>query len=322
MSAKTIRLDPLPYSMSGLRLDKAIAQLPEISSRSQAAILIDNENVLVNGRVGKSSYILSAGDRIEIQLEAPPPSDLVAWDFPLDIVYEDSDLIVVNKPAGMVAHPAAGHYEQTLVNALLHHTKSLSEGSASDRPGLVHRIDKETSGLLVIAKNNSSHEKLAQQFKDRTIDRKYWAVVEGKLKSAEGSIESYLTRHPTHRKKFASLRDPKTKKVIVGKGTSDIGKWAKTHYKVLWSRGNLHYLELKLETGRTHQIRVHLSEMGCPIVGDELYGSKKDLPRFLLHAAELGFTHPTTGKRLFFKVDWPKEDKDLIASWGLLSASP
>jgi 23S rRNA pseudouridine1911/1915/1917 synthase len=202
----------------------------------------------------------------------------------------------------------------------LAHTKNLSEGSAVDRPGLVHRIDKETSGLLVIAKNNVSHEKLARQFKDRTIERKYWCVVEGRLKATHGSAESYLARHPTHRKKFASIRDPKTKKPLTGKNTSGAGKWAKTHFKVLSSKNDLHYLELKLETGRTHQIRVHLSEMGCPIVGDELYGSKKKLSRFFLHAAELGFDHPTTGKRLFFKKDWPQEDKGLITSWGLLNA--
>jgi 23S rRNA pseudouridine1911/1915/1917 synthase len=310
MSSKKIHLDPLPYNMSGLRLDKALALIPEISSRSQAAQLIENSLVFVNGRSVKSSYILSANDTIDVELKPAIPTDLIPWDFPLEILHEDSELLVVNKPAGMVAHPAAGHYQDTLVNALLFHTKNLSEGSSLDRPGLVHRIDKDTSGLLVIAKNNVSHEKLAKQFKDRSIDRKYWCVAEGRLKTTAGSVESYLSRHPSHRKKFASVRD--------GSGK---GKWSKTHFKVLKSKGDLHYLELKLETGRTHQIRVHLSELGLPIVGDELYGSKKSLPRFLLHAAELGFSHPTTGERLFFKIDWPKDDRDLIASWGLTDAN-
>jgi 23S rRNA pseudouridine1911/1915/1917 synthase len=310
MSVKKIRLDPLPFEMTGLRLDKALAKIPDIASRSQAAILIEKSNVTVNKKPAKASYILSAGDTVEIELHPNVSETLVPWNFPLEILFEDKDLLVVNKPSGMVAHPAAGHHQDTLVNALLAHTKNLSEGSAVDRPGLVHRIDKETSGLLVIAKNNLSHEALARQFKERSIDRKYWCVAEGRLKSKAGSVESYLARHPTHRKKFASVRDPKSK----------TGKWAKTHYKVLSSHGTLHYLELKLETGRTHQIRIHLSEMGIPIAGDELYGSKRKLGRFLLHAAELGFTHPTTGKRLFFKKDWPEDDKNLIRSWGLLNA--
>lgn len=321
MSSKKIRLEPLPFEMHGLRLDKALAKIPEVSSRSQAAILIEQSKVSVNGKNPKSSYILSANDILEVELSVTLPTKLVPWEFPLEILYEDEDLLVVNKPAGMVVHPAAGHFEKTLVNALLFHTKNLSNGSAEGRPGLVHRIDKETSGLLVIAKNNFSHDKLASQFKNRTIDRKYWCVVEGKLKSQSGQIESYLARHPTHRKKFASLRDPKTKKILIGKEKSDAGKWSKTHFKVLKSHGELHYLELKLETGRTHQIRVHMSELGSPIVGDELYGSKRKLSRFFLHAAELGFEHPRTGNRLFFKKDWPKEDKDQITSWGLLNGN-
>lgn len=321
MSYKVVRLDPLPYDMSGLRLDKALTKIPEISSRSQAAILIENHHVLVNGQSVKSSYILSSGDKVEIELAPPPPTELLPWNHPLEILFEDKDLLVVNKPAGMVVHPAAGHAQETLVNALLAHTSDLSEGSSLDRPGLVHRIDKETSGLLVIAKNNLAHEKLAEQFKNRSIDRKYWCVVEGRTTTKEGSIESILARHPTHRKKFASIRDLKTKKIITGKENSDKGKWAKTHFKVLKSISGLHYIELKLETGRTHQIRVHLSEVGLPIVGDELYGSKMKLSRFFLHAAELGFVHPTTGQKLFFSVDWPIEDKKMILDWGLLNAN-
>ena len=318
MSSQKIRLDSLPAEMIGLRLDKALALLPQINSRSQAAHLIEDDAILVNGNLAKASYIIQADDLLEIEILPPPPTDLIPWNYPLDIIFEDQDLIVVNKPAGMVVHPAAGHYTETLVNALLAHTKSLSEGSAFDRPGLVHRIDKETSGLLVIAKNNFSHEKLALQFKNRTIIRKYYAVAEGRLKNPSSSYESYLARHPNHRKKFASLRDLKTKKVITSADPApESGKWAKTHYKILKMHAHFIYLELKLETGRTHQIRVHLSELGAPVVGDTLYGSKKELPRFYLHAAELGFIHPRSGETLFFKKDWPSEDLKLIQSWGL-----
>jgi 23S rRNA pseudouridine1911/1915/1917 synthase len=318
MSFQKIRLDPLPSEMSGLRLDKALALMSEVSSRSQAALLIENNHVWVNGKMANASYILQSRDILEVEIAPPPPTDLVAWNHPLEIVFEDNDLIVVNKPAGLVVHPAAGHHSDTLVNALLAHTQNLSDGSASDRPGLVHRIDKETSGLLVIAKNNFTHDKLARQFKDRTTDRKYFAVVEGKLRHQSGTVESFLARHPLHRKKFSSVRDPKSKKILTDmKNPPETGKWAKTHFKVLKSNGNLHYLELKLETGRTHQIRVHLAEMGCPIVGDTLYGSQRELPRFLLHAAELGFVHPQSNQKLFFKKDWPEEDLKLIQSWGL-----
>ena len=205
-------MDLLPTEMIGLRLDRALALLPQINSRSQAALLIENNAIQVNGKIVKASYLLQAKDILEAEILPPPPTELVPWDYPLDILFEDPYLIVVNKPAGMVVHPAAGHYTDTLVNALLAHTRNLSEGSALDRPGLVHRIDKETSGLLVIAKDNLTHENLAQQFKARTIDRKYFAVVEGRLKTPSGSYDSYLARHPSHRKKFASVRDLKTKK--------------------------------------------------------------------------------------------------------------
>ncbi len=318
MSSKKIRLESLPAEMIGLRLDKALALLPEINSRSQAALLIEDEATLVNGKLVKASYVLQSKDILEVEILPSPPTKLVPWNYPLDILFEDAFLLVVNKPAGMVVHPAAGHYTDTLVNALIAHTGNLSEGSAVDRPGLVHRIDKETSGLLVIAKDNFSHGNLAQQFKDRSIDRKYFAVVEGKLKTTAGFYESYLARHPNHRKKFASLRDPKSKKILTANDpTPEIGKWAKTHFKTLKTHAQLRYMELKLETGRTHQIRVHLSDMGAPVVGDVLYGSKRELPRFYLHAAELGFIHPKTGEKLFFKKDWPEEDLKLIHGWGL-----
>lgn len=318
MSDEVLMFDPVDSAMIGLRLDKALCLIPQIISRSQAAQLIEDGHVEVNGKKVKPSYLLTATDQLTVTLAPPPPTDLIPWNYPLEIPYEDDDLLVVNKPAGMVVHPAAGHFTETLVNALIAHTHSLSEGSAAGRPGLVHRIDKETSGLLVIAKNNFSHEKLSQQFKARSTDRKYYAVAEGFLRFQKGEIESYLARHPSHRKKFASVRDPKTKKIIMGKDISTTGKWAKTHYKVLKSQKNLHYLEVKLETGRTHQIRVHLSELGCPIVGDSLYGSKRELNRFYLHAAELGFEHPRSGQRLFFQIDWPTKDLQQIKDWGLL----
>jgi 23S rRNA pseudouridine1911/1915/1917 synthase len=318
--------------MLGLRLDKALALRPEIETRSRASHLIDEGRVTVNGRPAKSSLALKAGDEISIQLPEPEPTELVAYDFPLDILFEDEHLIVINKPSGLVVHPAAGHAQDTLVNALIHHTKDLSMKFGEQRPGIVHRLDKETSGILVVAKNDKAHELLTKQFKDRSIHRIYYAVCIGVPKPSKGTSHSYLARHPGDRKRYASVLGEDRKIQTTKEPEPSIGKWAVTHYDMLNNHGGLSYCKLKLETGRTHQIRVHLSEKGTPIAGDDLYGAEKkikniaskkiqsdlkSLQRFLLHAAELGFTHPFSGKELLFEKDWPADIKTLIQEWGL-----
>jgi 23S rRNA pseudouridine1911/1915/1917 synthase len=297
-----------------IRLDKWINERVELKShlptRSFIQNLIENGQVTVNGIHTKSSYLIKNNDLIEVLIPAPRPTELIPYNFPLEIVFEDNDLIVVNKPAGLVVHPAAGHEQDTLVNALLFYTNDLSMKN-EERPGIVHRIDKETSGLLVIAKNDYSHENLSQQFKNKTTHRIYYAITESQKTLKDGKIESYLARHPTDRKKYASLKNSNLQN----------GKLAITHFKYLESAGNKHLFQLKLETGRTHQIRVHLSENSHSIVGDTTYGypvkkfKEQNLKRFYLHAAELGFKHPRTNEFLLFKSNWPNEDLALIRSW-------
>jgi 23S rRNA pseudouridine1911/1915/1917 synthase len=318
--------------MIGLRLDKAIALIPEIETRSRASHLIDNNLVLVNGKQIKPSAQIKAGDHITITLPAPQSSELKPYDLKLDVLFEDQDIIVINKPSGLVIHPAAGHADDTLVNALIHHTDDLSMKFGEDRPGIVHRLDKETSGVLVIAKNDKAHEDLMLQFKERSTHRVYFAVAIGTARVLNGKIESFLARHPTDRKRYASILGSDRKPLTDKENPPEFGKWAATNYEVLARKGGLTYLKLKLETGRTHQIRVHLTELNLPIAGDTLYGADKkiksieskftqedvrNLNRFLLHAAELGFTHPRTKERMLFKQDWPEEISSLIKKWGL-----
>lgn len=296
---------------TGLRLDKFLSDQAEIGSRSKAAKLIEMNLVSKNGSSLKASYRVQAGDRLLVQLPPPTPTDLQPLDLALDIAYQDSDCLVVNKPAGLVVHPAAGHAQDTLVNALVGQVKELSMGFGEHRPGIVHRLDKATSGLLVVAKNDFAHEKLAQQFKHKTVLRHYWALVYGEPKSKKKTIESLLGRHPTQRKRFCSQKT---------------GKRAVTHYEVLQSKSGISLLRCRLETGRTHQIRVHLSELGHAIVGDRLYGSTRP-PQSLgkslranveawnrigLHAYELGFTHPRRDEVLKFFASWPDDLKELI----------
>jgi 23S rRNA pseudouridine1911/1915/1917 synthase len=302
--------------MHGQRLDKALTLREEIETRSRAAHLINENLVIVNGRVSKPSLIVKSGDQIEIHLPEPEPTELIGYDFALDILFEDDDVIVINKPSGLVVHPAAGHAQDTLVNALIFHAKNLSMKFGENRPGIVHRLDKETSGVLVVAKNDRAHENLTRQFKARTTNRVYFAVCIGILKPPSGKLESFLARHPTDRKRYSSQTE---------------GKWAITNYETLKSHSGLSYCRLKLETGRTHQIRVHLSEKGAPIAGDIMYGADKKikslaslkvqtdirgLKRFLLHAAELGFVHPTTGQWMSFFQDWPSDVMSLLKVWG------
>lgn len=309
----TLAVTELNYSPT--RLDKWLAaQIPQLS-RSHIVYLIEKHAITVNKKPVKSSYEIQMRDVIEVIQPEVESTELKPTDIPLDIKYQDSDLLVVNKPAGLVVHPAAGHQQDTLVNALLFHVQNLSMKN-QQRPGIVHRIDKETSGLLVVAKNDMAHEKLAQQFKNKTTHRIYYAVVAGVVKKDQGTIQSYLIRNPKDRKKYCSLRE-KNKIVQTFAGEIENGKWAVTHYEVLQRTSKMSLVKLQLETGRTHQIRIHMSELGHPIVGDVTYGSAyKSLPRFYLHAAELGFIHPRERKSLKFVVPWPTEDNKKIKSWG------
>lgn len=316
-----------------MRVDKALSFSPEIGTRSRAAFLIENDHVRINGKPAKSSASIKAGDVITVDIPPAQPSEISKFDFPLDVLFEDKDILVINKVAGMVIHPSAGHESDTLVNALLAHTPDLSMKFGEERPGIVHRLDKETSGILVVAKNDFAHENLMLQFKERSTHRIYQAVCINGPRTSEGNIKSFLARHPTDRKRYASVLGDDKKALTNKDFPPPIGKWASTHFKVLKRKGGLSFIELKLETGRTHQIRVHLSEANSPIVGDSLYGADKKikqiesrhiqddvktLSRFLLHACELGFSHPKTGERMFFKKDWPQEDRLLIEKWGLI----
>lgn len=307
---------------SQTRLDKWLVAQATGLSRNHIVHLIDNGHVFVNQKTVKSSYVVRLKDVIELDIpETQTSGVLVPLDAPLDIKYEDDDLVVINKPSGLVVHPAAGHEQDTLVNILLHHIKNLSMKN-ENRPGIVHRIDKETSGLLVIAKNDFTHEKLSEQFKNKTTHRLYYAITEGVFKKSKDILSSYLIRNPNDRKKYCSLK-VNSQILRVNQGDLEQGKWAVTEYKVLKSAQKKNLVELRLQTGRTHQIRVHLSEIGHPIVGDVTYGysvkkqKENNLTRFYLHAAELGFVHPRTGEALNFSVPWPAEDQAQMASWGL-----
>lgn len=309
----------VPESLENKRLDIALVELGIINSRSQGQKLISKEQILVNGKVEKSSYKVQPDDHIEAKIPEEKDVNILPYDIPLDIIFEDDQVIVVNKPAGLVVHPACGHLNDTLINALVAHNKKLSSGNAQYRPGLVHRIDKGTSGLLVLAKNEEAHAFLAKQFLQKTTHRRYWAVVYGEPKESSGTIKSYLTRDPSNRKRISSNED-------------EVGKHAITHYKTLALGNGFSLLELQLETGRTHQIRVHLSGLGHPIAGDDVYGGQKraknlknqklkifilKMERFALHAKELGFVHPTSKEQKLFSVDIPEDLKELFELSGL-----
>lgn len=276
---------------SGIRLDKALADLTELS-RSQANEAIKNGNILVNGKAVKAKYSVKEGDLVTYDLPEPEVLEYEAEDIPLDIVYEDDDVAVVNKPQGMVVHPSVGHTSGTLVNALMYHIHDLSSINGVVRPGIVHRIDKDTSGLLMIAKNDRAHQALAEELKDKKSLRKYLAIVHGNISNDRGVIEAPIGRSEKDRKKQAVMAK---------------GKPAITHFKVLERFGNYTLVELTLETGRTHQIRVHMAYIGHPVAGDPLYGPRKTLKGNgqFLHAQTLGFTHPTTGESLRFSVEPP-----------------
>lgn len=279
----------------GERIDRFLSGKMENLSRSYIQKLIKDGNLSVNGAAVKSNYKVVRGDSICVRIPGPEVLDVLPENIPLDILYEDDDILVVNKPKGMVVHPAPGHSSHTLVNAVLYHCgNELSGINGVIRPGIVHRIDMDTTGSLVICKNDRAHQILAEQLKEHSITRKYHAIVHGNFREDSGTVNASIGRHPTDRKKMSTK--------------SSSGRPAVTHYRVLERFGNYTYIECELETGRTHQIRVHMSSIGHPILGDSVYGPSKcpfSLQGQTLHAKILGFRHPSTGEYVEFDAPLP-----------------
>lgn len=290
-------------SAAKTRVDKYVKQqLGDDTSRTQIQIWIENRAVLVNGSAVKTNYKLENGDHVILTVPKAESVEIVPEDIPLDIYYEDSDVIVVNKPRGMVVHPAPGHSSGTLVNALMAHCKDLSGINGELRPGIVHRIDKDTSGLIMAAKNDKSHASLAAQLKEHSVTRKYLALVHGNLSHDQGTVDAPIGRDP-HDRKMYTVIDRNSKHAV-------------THFHVTERFGDYTLLELKLETGRTHQIRVHMKFIGHPLVGDPMYGRSKGI-KFdgqALHAAVLGFVHPATGEYMEFTAPIPADMEDMLHS--------
>ncbi|MHC1750463.1 MAG: RluA family pseudouridine synthase [Cellulosilyticaceae bacterium] len=287
-------IDLIVEEEAGVRLDKYLSvAIPEYT-RSFLQKQIEDENVTVNNTVVATKYKVKLGDAIAIKIPEPVDVDILAENIPIEIVYEDADVIIVNKTQNMVVHPAPGNYTGTLVNALLYHCKdNLSGINGEIRPGIVHRIDKDTSGLLMVAKNDHAHLALSELLKDHLITRKYHAIVQGTFKEDEGTVEAPIARSSQDRKKMA---------IVQG------GRYAKTHYKVIERFKNYTYVELTLFTGRTHQIRVHMKHIAHPLLGDTVYGGQKQLfglDKQMLHAKILGFEHPSTGEYVEFDSEIP-----------------
>ncbi|MBQ5739094.1 MAG: RluA family pseudouridine synthase [Oscillospiraceae bacterium] len=286
----------------GARLDAFLAAAMEDVTRAQAARLIESGAVSVNGKAVSKSCRIVGGEEISVTLDEPEPIDAVAQDIPLDVVYEDADVIVVNKPSGLVVHPAPGHSDGTLVNALLYHCgESLSGVGGALRPGIVHRIDRDTSGLIIAAKNDFAHNALSAQLSDHTLGRTYECVVVGNIRDDKGTVDAPIARHPSDRKKMAVARTG--------------GRHAVTHYEVIARYQGFTHLRCRLETGRTHQIRVYMAHIGHPILGDTVYGAKKPVKGLTgqcLHAVGLGFIQPRTGERVELSCDLPEEFTEVL----------
>ena len=278
------------------RLDAFLASSLDGLTRSQATRLIESGEVAVNGKTAGKSYKLAGGEDVAVTLPEPEPVEAVPQDIPLDVVYEDADVIVVNKPSGMVVHPAPGHPDGTLVNALLYHCAgTLSGVGGALRPGIVHRIDRDTSGLIIAAKNDAAHQYLSAQLADHTLARTYECIVVGKLREDRGTVDAPIARHPTDRKRMA---------VVAG------GREAVTHWEVIARYPGYTHVRCRLETGRTHQIRVHMAYIGHPILGDTVYGAKREVPGLTgqcLHAVGLRFLHPRTHEVVELSCPLPEE---------------
>ena len=292
------------FEQEGERLDKFLSTIYPDFSRAFFQKLIKNQKVWVNDQNQKASFLVHTDDLVKIEIPDAVETAIVPEDIPLDILYEDQDLLIVNKPKGMVVHPSAGHYTGTLVNAIMYHCKdSLSGINGVIRPGIVHRIDMDTTGSLIVCKNDEAHVDIAQQIKEHSVNRIYVGIVCGNVKDDEGTIEGSIGRHPIDRKKMAI--------------NEKNGKPAVTHYKVLERFGNYTYMQFKLETGRTHQIRVYMASIGHPLLGDALYSSNrsafKNLQGQTLHAQTIGFIHPRTGEYMEFSAPLPEYFKKLLS---------
>ena len=297
-------MEPVVFTAEekGQRLDVFVVErFPELS-RSHVQKLIEQGNVLVDGMVRKANYKLRGGEAVQVTVPQAEPISVEPEDIPLDILYEDKDIIVVNKARGMVVHPASGVYSGTLVNALLYHCQDLSGINGEIRPGIVHRLDKDTSGVMVCAKNDTAHLDLAEQIRTKTAHRTYWAIVHGNIKEEAGIIKGDIGRHPTDRKKMAIVREN--------------GKPAVTHFKVLERFGEYTLVECQLETGRTHQIRVHMTSIGHPLINDPKYGPKKSSPFAIngqaLHSLQLTLTHPVTKEEMTFTAPIPTDMEKIL----------
>lgn len=293
-------------SLAGKRLDVALAEIEPKLSRAAARRLIEGGSVTVSGVIVKPAHRLRVGERVRGQLPEPVPDRVEPQPLPLQIVHEDSQLVVIEKPAGMVVHPAAGQREGTLVNALLYHCRELTGIGGVLRPGIVHRLDKGTSGLLVVAKTDLAHRRLSQQFKAHSVERSYLALVRGTPQAREGTIDAQIGRHPKDRKRFSTR--------------VRVGRRAVTHWTVEERFEKVTLIRVRLETGRTHQIRVHLASVGLPIAGDPVYGGGRParaelgLVRQALHAASLGFDHPEHGQRLRFDSELPQDLASVLSA--------
>jgi 23S rRNA pseudouridine1911/1915/1917 synthase len=303
----------VPDNLAGTRLDRCLTALQDEWSRARVRRLIDDGRVLLNGRSAKPASAVDAGDRIEVDEPPPRPLDITPEDIPLRILFEDPELLVVDKPPGLVIHPAAGNRSGTLVNALLQHCDDLSGIGGAERPGIVHRLDKDTSGLLVVAKSERAHLRLSLAFRRREVDKHYLAVCFGLPADTEGVVEGPIGRHPTERKKMAVVAT---------------GRQARTLYRVVEPLAGTALVDCRPVTGRTHQIRVHMAHVGHALVGDPLYSGRqwrnlgevrhqhacRDFPRQALHAWRLAFVHPITGERVQFEAEPPADFRDLVGA--------